>query len=277
VGAGVDINTIKALAPDIAKLSAVFPEINMEQFGVAIVGVFNVFREQIKGATDDAGKFKIIIEQLLKAQAEGVIRPESFTKVMQYMGEMSHIAGFTTEQMFALATAVSDTGIKASNASRYISGMMEQFSKSSVQYQLSRIGIQIDKNKTLAEQFDDIMGKLKQKLGEGGEAKMGVLTFLDTIMSSERKRGLLALLDQWDRYLSLQEKIKNSGGGLDAAYQTKLDTINGQWQILKNTLTEIASGSSITSGYLKEIVTGILDMARGFLYAIEPSRATGEN
>ncbi len=118
IGAGISPNIIKQITKEIAALTSTYPEINMEQFGTAIVGFYNSFKDTIKGAATEAEKFKIIMDQLVAAQAKGVIRPEAFTLVMQHLGEAARNAGFTTEQMLAMSVVITDLGSKAGSAAR---------------------------------------------------------------------------------------------------------------------------------------------------------------
>lgn len=277
IGAGIDPSVVKEMTKQIAALAATYPEIDMEQFGTSIVGFYNSFKDTIKGATSEAEKFKIIMDQMTAAQAKGVIRPEQFQLVMQHLGEAARNAGFTTEQMLAMSVVITDLGSRAGSAARAARGFMDQLSKSSVQEKLKHIGVEFEKNKTLAEQFDRIMTSLRDKLGGGGTMTMGTQTFLTSIMPVERAKAFTAMLKDWDKYKDTIQYIMGSTGGIMAGLEPKLQSISGQWQLLKNTIAELASSSSITAGGLKGLVSTLLEMARGALYAVQPSMATAEN
>ncbi len=277
VGAGIDPTVVKEMTKQVAALAATYPEINMEQFGTAIVGFYNSFKDTIKGATTEAGKFQIIMDQMTAAQAKGVIRPEQFQLVMQHLGEAARNAGFTTEQMLAMSVVITDLGSKAGSAARAARGFMDQMSKSSVQDKLRAIGVEFEKDKTLAEQFDRIMLSLRGKLGGGGTMTMGAQTFLTSIMPVERAKAFTAMLKDWDKYKDTIQYILGSSGGVMAGLEPKLASISGQWDLLKNTMKELASDSSLTVGGIKGVVSGLLEMARGALYAVQPTMATAEN
>ena len=276
IGAGIDPKVVKEMTKDIAALVTAYPEINMEQFGTAIVGFYNTFKDTIKGANTEADKFRIIMDQITAAQAKGVIRPEAFTLVMQHLGEAARMAGFTTEQMLAMSVVITDLGSRAGSAARAARGFMDQLMRPAAQEKLRAIGIEFDKNKTLAQQFDKIMTSLRDKLGAEGELPVGVASFLTTIMPVERMKAFTAMLRDWDKYKETINLISGAGGGVMAAAQPKISSIVGQWELLKNTMKELATGSSIIAGSLQEIVVSLLDMARGALYAVNPIFATKE-
>jgi TP901 family phage tail tape measure protein len=176
IGAGVPVTTVEQMIPMIAKMKTAFKEIDFEQFAVAVTGAFNTFRDQIKLGRDDAEKFQIVMEQLLRAQAVGVIRPEQFTKVLQYLGQVSDLAGFSTEQMFAMATAITNTGNQAANASRLMAGLMQAMSGPKFRKALEGdLGLKLDRNVSLAKQFDSIMTTIIDKMGKGQEIPLGWL------------------------------------------------------------------------------------------------------
>jgi hypothetical protein len=281
IGAGVSPENVRGMVKELAALTSTYPDINMEQFGTAIVGFYNTFKGSIKGATTEAGKFKIIMDQMVAAQAKGVIRPEAFTLVTQHLGEAAKMAGFTTEQMLAMAVVVTDLGSKAGSAARSLRGFFDQIAKKSVQKKLEialgfKPGTFFDMNKTLAEQFDHIMTTIKEKLNVKGELPLGLQQFFGTIMTTERMKSFTAMLRDWDKYKTTIQDIMSSTGGVMAGVEPKLKSIAGQWQLFKTTLDELASGATLSTSSLAGIVTILLDVARAALYAVNPLLATKE-
>lgn len=277
LGAGLKSDTVKELARDMAILKASFPEIQMEQFGIAAVGAFNVFKDQIKGASTESGKFRIILEQLLRAQAESIIRPEQFTKVMQYMSAIGKIAGYSTEQIFALSTTLADTGITAANASRLLGSFIVQMSRGVSVGNLRDLGIVMDSNKTSAENLSNVMNALRSKIKFGDEgAPQKILTYFQKFMPKEEIKILLTLIDKWDEYEKRAKRLKDSKGtlGPDSSLLKSLQSsLPGQMQLLKNTLNEVGALGDSTVGIFKKLVISALDGARGALMAVNPVMA----
>lgn len=275
VGAGVDMDTVRQIVPLVAQLKTAFKEIDFEQFAVAVTGAFNTFRHQIKLGRDDAEKFQIIIEQMLRAQAVGVIRPEQFTKVLQYLGQVSNLAGFTTEQMFAMATAITNTGNQAANASRLMAGLMQSMSGPKFRKAVEAdIGVKLDRSVSLAKQFDQLMGSIVAKMGKGEPVPLGWLEWISGVTSADRSKIFMTFIQQYEKYTSLTKDIAGASGGLAAASEIMKMPLGEQWKLFLNVLHEIGlaltRGDTITG--LKELMAVTLDIAKGFLAALDNGR-----
>ena len=283
LGAGVKTSTVKEMLPMISTLTAVFPEIDMERFGIAAVGTFNVFKDNIKGASSEAGKFKVILEQLLRAQAEGIIRPEHFTKVMQYMSAVGHIAGMTTEQVFALTTTISDTGITAATTARLLASMMTQLSKPNVIADFNKLlegtGTVLDGNSTQMENFEKLIGTLnKSNLSDpAGGIQTKFISYLGrrTMIPKEEIKVLESIIIGWETYQTRLKNIAGSSGSIVALLGIQQESISGQLQLLKNTLNEIGMAGNYSAQGLGLIVAAGLDAARGALMALNPELVRG--
>jgi TP901 family phage tail tape measure protein len=277
VGAGVPVKTVQAMTPDILKLINAFPEIDMKQFSVAITGFVNTFGDAITEADTFEGKFKVILEQMIRASAVSIIRPEEFTKVIQYMGEVGKLAGFSTAEILALATAISDTGVQSSRASRLVSSLWAAFTQPKAIAALHSIGIEIDKSKTLAQQFIPIMDQLRKKLGiEGGAATFGAMTFLAGFTSKDQLRIMLAVMDVLDKYEKRIGDIKGATGGMAAANEVASQSISKQWELLKSVFTELSADVSVSRGTLADIIQCLLGIANTLLGVIAPLEIVGD-
>lgn len=275
IGAGVAYPTVTEMIPDIARLKTAFKEINFDQFAVAVTGAFNVFRSQLAEGGSDAERFREIIEKILRAQAVGIIRPEQFTKVLQYMTQMSNVAGLSLDQLLAMATAITNTGVAAASASRLAAGFMQSLTSAKGMNALRDIGIEIDKDKTLGSQLDNIMVQLKKHLGEG-EVPAGWMEWLGTLTREDRLKALLAFVGQYTTFVKLTGEIARSGGGLAAAADIMKMPIANQWVVFNNILKEVGVALSIIDdkGHmpgLQSMVGMLVDIARGLLFAADSS------
>jgi hypothetical protein len=261
VGAGIDPKVVKANLDTIAILMSNFSEINMNQFAIAISGAMKVFGISMKD----------IIEQLLKAQQLSIIRPEQFVGVLQYMSEMGKAAGFTTTQILAMAAGLADTGMQANRLARLTSSLWASFTQEKAIKALHSIGIEIDKNKTLAEQFFPILEKMKKALGmEGGAISVGAMTFLSNLTSKDQLRDLVALMDKLDVIKKYIEDIGGSTGSLEALNKEKLESISGQWELLKNKFREISKDVSAVNDIILDLLKSINDLADAFIGLVGP-------
>lgn len=268
ISAGIPERIIKSIIPQLAQLKTAFPEINSEQFGVAITGVYNAMKDNMKGLGNEGEKIIEITEKLLRAQAKGVIRPEQFVQVIQHLGEMSRQAGFTVDEMLSLSVLVTDLGSRAGNAARSLRGMMETLVKSKSEAELKKLGVVIDHNKTLASQFVPIMIQLRKALGEPGEKSYGALQALAKIFPVERVKSANIAMDFLDKYLSLVFDIGHAEGGLAAAAAAMTQTVSGQLGILQNRWKELTGTIFTSNGVLSGSIKLLNDMALGGLLAI---------
>ncbi len=281
IGAGVPLDVTKSLVPQIAKLKAAFPDINFESFGVAITGAWNAFRESMKGAITDAGKFTTIMEQLLRAQARGIIRPEQFTVVIQHLGEMSRIVGLTTEEMFSMAVVITDMGSRSGNAARSLRGMMDQLAKPKTFRLLTEAGVELNTELTLADmllrkftttagkEVPSILDQLRKILGEGGGKSYKALSFLSQMFPVERAKSLTGMMDQVDKFNHIVEELKNAQNAMEKANEVMAQRFTGQVQILTNRWRELAAAVGLSSGVLKEAVVVLNDMLLAALLAVD--------
>lgn len=277
ISAGVPMDVTADMVRNIGRLKIAFKEIDFNQFAVSLTGAFNVFRDKLVGARDDAEAFQMIMEKILRAQAVGIIRPEQFTKVTAYLGEIGKIAGFDLDQLLAMSVAVTDTGIQASNAARLLAGMMLSLTQPKAREELRRIGIEIDRNQSLASQFDSLMTQLKSKIAGGEAVPSGWLEFFGGLTSADRLKAMTTLIDRFEQYKSLIGDIADAQGGLKSASDIMTAPIPAQWQILKNIWLEIGNNALGTENILKGFLFVINDVSNGILAAVDKTGMWAEN
>jgi TP901 family phage tail tape measure protein len=271
IGAGIPEKIVKKLIPSLAQLRVAFPEINAEQFGVAITGTYNALKDSMKGTELEAGKIVEITEKLLRAQARGIIRPEQFVQVTQHLGEMSKQAGFSLDEMLALSVVVTDLGSKAGSASRSLRGMMESLMKPRNLEALSKLGITIDKNRTLASQFIPTMQALRKALGdtaEGSGKSVGALSLLSQIFPVERVKSVTAAMDFLDKYVLLTKDIGSAQGGLESSSSAMASTMEKQLVLLKNRLNELSKSILDSTGNVKVFIEILNQLLLGALLSV---------
>lgn len=275
VGAGIAEKTVAEMIPDLARLKTAFHEIDMKQFAVAVTAAFNTFKDQIQGAYSDAEKFKVIIETLLRGQAVGIIRPEEFTKVMQYMSAVSKIGGFSLQQMTAMSVAITDTGNRAATAGRLAASFMMALTQPKARGELEKIGLVLNRNISLADQFDDIAKQiLKLSDISAGKVPMGVQSFLGGMMGREQMRAFISFLMEYDKFVKLTKELDPSklGGALEKAADIMTKPIGAQWKILGNIVDALGVAiTKLNETSLRNFVTFMVDVGRGILFAIDTS------
>jgi hypothetical protein len=283
IGAGMEPAVAKELTGLMTIMKSSFPEIDFSKFAVAAMGAFNVFKDSIEGATDDAGKFKILMEQLMRAQAESIARPEHFAKIMQYMSEMGKIAGMTTEEVFALSTTIADTGVTTSQSSRLLSGFITQLGRSNTLHGINRLFSAnnlsednlLNPNNTLSENLTKTMEGLR-KIGFSEKAQpTEIFAFLTShgMIPKEEIKVFGALVDRWEEYLKRVQSIKGAKGASDTLAEELKKTIDGQIKMIKHALNELGSAGNLSSRGLGLLVNEGLNVVRGALLAVNPELA----
>ena len=276
IGAGIPTETVRRMTADFARMKIAFPEIDYKQFAIALTGAYNVFKNTIKNIEDDADGMSAVMDKILAAQATGIIRPEQFTTVLQYMSEIGKLEGFTLDQILALSVAITDTGIKANSASRLLRSMtLSLQSEKGQQTLLDRFGITLDRTLPLAQQFNKIIEEIRDKIigsgGAGGKVSAGWITALEELVGKEQAGILAALIDKFDRYKEAVKLVEQSHGGLIKSADAMMQTLPGQWLLLTNIVKQFGkefAGSGIEAT-MKTIMGTFLDMAQGALAAAD--------
>jgi TP901 family phage tail tape measure protein len=247
LAAGINIETVKASLEDFAKLQVAFPEIDPEKFTTAIVGFLNTFRHTpgLREFENDAERFRAILDKITKALAVGVIAPKDINLVIQHLGQMAQAAGFTIDQMLALSVIITNLGAKAGPAARALRGLIDSLSTPKGIKELEKIGIVLDKSKTIAEQFEAIINGLRKALGSGELGMtLEAMSFLRGIAPVQRRSALIALIRELETYHTILNAIQNSQGALARTSEVMTDTLSGQWQIFKNLTKELRAAFS---------------------------------
>ena len=273
--AGVSIDTVKGSLEAFAKIQFTYPEIEMERFTNAIVGFVNTFKKtgELGKAEDDAERFKIVLDKVTKALAVGVIQPRDITSVIQHLGQMSQAAGFSIDQMLALSVMITNMGAKANLGARALRGLIDSLQTPQGISALSRIGVHIDRNATLASQFLEIIKKLRTALGTGqtGGFEYFATLFMKDIAPVERRSALVALIKELENYQLIEEGILASKSSTETAAEAASRNMTAAWQLAKTALLEVGVALAPTKETLNALAIIARDMARGLLFALNPA------
>lgn len=278
VAAGLPEDVVARLTPAILQLKTAFKEINFEQFGVAIVGMFNTFQKQ---GDDASTKITEIMNQLLKAQAVSILRPEQFPRIIQHLGAVAKIAGLTTEQMLALSVAVGDTGVAAGSAARYLANMMLRLQRPDTINILERMGLKgVDVRKGLGENLGLIMNffdEVQKKAKSGDGQSMKYVALLERLFGIQAIKSAIPVIDQFSgKIKEIEQSLKNASkgkGGLATAAEIMAAPLGAQWTIFQNILNEVTKSVGLGEGTLKSFMNTLMDIGRGALLALNPKLA----
>jgi TP901 family phage tail tape measure protein/lambda family phage tail tape measure protein len=286
LAAGTDIEMVKGSLKSFAELKVAFPEINAEKFTNSVVGFLNTFKSTpgLKELGNDAERLTAILDKTTIALAKSVMAPADLPALIQHLGQMSQAAGFSIDQMMALAAMVTNLGSKAGPAGRAMRGLIDSFSSpKGINALNNQLGITLDKSQSLASQLPKIVEGLRKAVGtgEGTGLSLGAMEFLRQIAPTERRSALIALLREFEKYKELVDAISNSQGALSRTAAEMTNSLGGQIDILKNVAKElgkvIIDSQLFKDGIVDSLLKSLVDVAQGALYAVNPTMTMADS
>ena len=259
MAAGLNIGTVKDSLKAFTQLSVSFPEINMDKFTTAVVGFLNTYRNLpgFREMSSDAERLKAILDKLVVVLAKSVLAPGDITVVIQYLGQIGSIAGFSADQLGAMSAMLANLGSKAGPAARGLRGLIVALSSEDAEKKFRRMGIELQKNISLAEQWPRIMKELSEKVGTGNETTLGQLQMLTGLTSRQQIGPLIALINQWEIYDSLVKASAESQGALSRVADRMGDSLEKMIERISNLWKEL-SLSTTNTAFLKDGLESIL-------------------
>jgi TP901 family phage tail tape measure protein len=267
MAAGLGFDDVKASMESFTKLQVAFPEIEMEKFTTSMVGFLNAYRDQpgFKEMANDADRLAVILDKVAMMLAKSVLAPKDTTAVIQYLGQIGSVSGFTVDQLLAMAALITNLGSKANVSARALRGFLQTLTTEKAEQGLRKLGIELDNNKTIAQQFDTVMTQLQEKLGTG-QLTRGAMAALTGITSTERLNPLIGLIQHWEKYKEAVEASENSTGAVDRASAEMSNTLGGMLERFKNLWKEIST-TTTQAGFLKDSIEGLIVISQylGFI------------
>jgi TP901 family phage tail tape measure protein len=264
MAAGLAIDTVKESLKSFVQLQVAFPEIEMDKFTTAMVGFLNAYRDMPGFAemANDADRLTVILDKVAMLLAKSVLAPKDVTAVIQYLGQIGSVSGFSIDQLMAMSALITNLGSKANVSARALRGFLQSLPSETASRGFEKLGISLDRSKTIAAQFSDIISQLQTKLGTGA-LPAGSLKALTEIMSTERMTPLLAMINHWEDFNKLLEASQNSTGAVSRASKEMSEQLENQIKILKNLWKEI-SDNVVQGGYLKDAITALIVVSKAF-------------
>jgi len=241
--AGVEITTVRGILEEFVRFQTAWPEVEMEKFTNAVVGMMNTFRKTtgLKELANDAERYKAILDKLTVALGIGVIAPKDVNLVMQHFGQMAQSIGLSVDQMMAMSVLVTNLGAKAGPAARALAGVATSLVQPDKLALLQKVGIQIDKNIPLGKQFVTILEKIRNIVGTGESGlSVGASSFLGQLVPVERQKAFLAVLRDLDIYNELVKEISKSQDANKNASDEMNKTLENQIELFKKWVAEVS-------------------------------------
>nr|WP_243447544.1 phage tail tape measure protein [Clostridium tetani] len=194
---------------------------------------------------------------------------------MKYVAPVSKALGVSFEDTSAALGMLADANIKGSQAGTVLRAAFSRLSNppKKAAGMIKKLGFSAFDAQGKMLPLDNVVGNLKKSLE--GLTEQQKAQAVSTIFGVESMSGMLALVEQGPKKLKrLSNELQNSDGAAKKMAETRLDSLQGQFTILKSAV----EGMNIELGerlapYAKEFVTWftakIPDITQGIVKVVE--------
>ncbi|NME95364.1 phage tail tape measure protein [Clostridium cochlearium] len=194
---------------------------------------------------------------MAKASSTANTNVEMLGEAYKYAAAPAHAFGMSAEETTAALAMMANAGIKSSMAGTALRGALTRLSKPPKEAAewLDRLGVSISDNHGKIRPFNAIMGDMRNKISKLTQAEKQQA--IASIFGQEAMSGMLAVLNTSTKdFENYTQSLKNADGTAKEMAKTKLDSLGGQFTILKSAV----EGMNIELGerlapYAKEFVT----------------------
>lgn len=249
LAAGLQINEVAAAYENFAKFQIAFPDVEMEKFTNAIVGLMNATRDMtgFRELANDTERLKKLIDETTAAAAVAVFEPKDIPVFLSHLSAIATTAGVLPEQILAIVGTLTNLGIKAQTAGRLVRGLMLSLSSKEKLQILDDLGVAIDKSKALGPQLENILLQLTKitEMDISGSVAVKGLEILGELLPAERASVAAALMRDINSgsqiYNAQLQAIVNSQGAVDRASEVMNKALFNQEKILGNIKKEAST------------------------------------
>ena len=246
IAAGVEATLVMGgLLEEFVKFQTAWPEVEMDKFTKAVVGMENTFKNMpgMKELSSDLERYKAILDKVTVAMGVGVMEPRDLPKVMQHFGQMAQSIGLSVDEMMALSVLVTNLGSNASTAARALRGLSSSLVQEDKMKLFKELGIEINRNIPLGRQLISVLDQIRAKVTGSGEQgiSVGAQTILGKLTSVERVGPLIALIRDMESYKEILDQVQKSTGANDRASKEMNSTFGAQWKVFVELIKEIGA------------------------------------
>lgn len=221
--------------------------------------------------------FKIPIPQIGKlADAINYLDDNAISKgadIIDFLTRTGGVAGsvkITGEQMAALGSTLLTLGERSETAGTATNAIFQKFAageKGTKKFQeaMDELGLSVEK--VQAGMQSDAQGTILQVLDAVNKIdpskRLGILTDLVGLEHSDTLAKLANGVGEYRKQIEMLESGKANGSMLKE-FQAQLQTTNAQWEIAKNTITEVSVNlGTILLPSVNQVLAGFRDMTSG--------------
>ena len=211
-------------------------------------------------SAQDAGRFSDV---LAAASSNANTNVSMLGESFKYVAPVAGSLGYTAEDTAIALSLMANAGIKASQGGTALRGSLTRLIKPSKEAAgvMNEYGISLTNTDGSMKSLGDVMGLLREKLGNLSEAQQAQVAA--TLFGQEAMSGMLAIINASEAdYNKLTDAIYGSEGAATNMADTMQDNLSGQLTILGSTIEGIAiSFGNILLPMIKKVVEGLQGFA----------------
>lgn len=211
-------------------------------------------------SAQDAGRFSDV---LAAASSNANTNVSMLGESFKYVAPVAGSLGYTAEDTAIALGLMANAGIKASQGGTALRGSLTRLIKPTDDAAaiMDEYGISLTNTDGSMKSLGDVMGLLREKLGNLSEAQQAQVAA--TLFGQEAMSGMLAIINASEAdYNKLTDAIYGSEGAATNMADTMQDNLSGQLTILGSTIEGIAiSFGNILLPMIKKVVEGLQGFA----------------
>lgn len=191
--------------------------------------------------TKDLGRFNDVLTGVTSRTNTNILQ---LGESLKYVAPIAYQLGYEVEDLSSYLGILANAGIKGSMAGTSLSQAMVR-------------------NVKISKQFNTAQGDLIGTLKAAKAAGWGVKEIMQEY-GQESGKSVLILMDQIEKFGELRIELDNVKGETQKLNEVKLDTVTGQWNLLKSSVLGIGVEiSGIIDGPLKVMLEKLVMAASG--------------
>ena len=227
--AGLSVTDIMASAEDAIKLAGA----TAGEMALAT----RVMAATMKAFNFEATQSTRVADVFAKTISSSMFSLESFTEAMKFAGTTGAALNWTLEETAAAVATFADLGLEGSMAGTNLRSAMKILLQASDETRdaLASLGVTFEEVSPATHSFGEIVERLAKTNIDaakaidifGGIAGTNMAAIIDLA-----RKGQLDII-------AFTKELENSAGTASKMYEQMMDTVEGQWQILKSTTEEL--------------------------------------
>lgn len=209
--------------------------------GEDLASVATIVADAITGFGLSAKESTRVADLLTEAANAGTIDISDLGESFKYVAPLSRTMGVSIEDVTTALAAMSDSGIKGSQAGTALRGMLSRMIKPTDQVQaaMDALGITISDNHGNFKSLNQIVTELRGKFDGLSDEQKGY--YATCIAGQPGQAGMLALLNKTqEEYDGIAESMRNSNGVAKETSEIMRDNLNSDLEELGGNLESSA-------------------------------------